>query len=226
MKHAKARYGITFLVLVWGCLFVTGQHAQADIRWEKKIVSVPYTYYEYETQTRYQLVQKAVTVMDYRYERRAVTTYRYERRRVAVEIPSRRRGVTRVRYVWKNVRVPETTYETIRVPCEKTVYKTVRRPYRLRVRVERTGYRSEAQWVKVRVRDRDKKFTLNLSFNGYGSSYSSSYRNSYRRKSDSVRDRVYRKSDHDFYRSNRTAVPETTAERTRTKRISDSRRRR
>ena len=157
MKHTKTQHGITFLIVILGSLFITAQRAQADSEWVKKIVSVPYTYYDYETQTRYRLVRKAFTVTEYRHERRAVTTYRYERQRVAVEVPTGRCGVTRIKHVWKDVKVPETTYETIRVPYEKTVYKTVREPYYVRVRVARTGYRSEAQWVKVHVPNRKHK---------------------------------------------------------------------
>ena len=167
MKHTKTQYGITFLVVMLGCLFSTGQQAQAGTKWVEKIVSVSYTYYEYETQTRYRLVQKAFIVTEYRYERRDVTTYRYEQQRVAVEMPSHRHGISLIKYVWKDVKVPYTTSEMVRVPYEKTVYKTVSEPYHVRVRVEKTGYRSEVQWVKVQVPYR--KFPRSYKHNTYGS---------------------------------------------------------
>ncbi|MCK5114199.1 MAG: hypothetical protein KAR11_05490 [Phycisphaerae bacterium] len=154
MKRTTLQYGIMFLVLIAGFLFITEQRAEASTKWVKKVVSVPYTYYDYETQIRYRTVRKAFTVIEYRYERRAVTTYRYERQRVAIERPGRRRGVTKIRYVWKDVEVPVTTYERVRVPYERTVYRTVREAYKVRVRVKRTGYRNEVQWVKVHVPDR------------------------------------------------------------------------
>ena len=214
MKNTKAQYGITFFVLILSTVLLTGQRAQGATKWVKKIVSVPYTYYEYETQTRYRLVRKAFTVTEYRYETRAVTTYRYERQRVAVEVPGRCHGVTRIKYVWKDVKVPETTYETVRVPYQKTVYKTVSEPYYVRVRVERTGYRDEVQWVKVYVPDR--KFTRDYAHYNYRDTnwkYSSSGftlqiglgGNNRGRKHDSIRGRDHRETRRDSSTRNFTS---------------------
>ena len=243
MKHTKTQCGIT-LILILGCLLITGQRAEAATKWVQKTVSVPYTYYEYETQTRYRLVRKAFTVTEYLYERRAVTTYRYERQRVAVFCCTYR-GLDRFKYVWKDVRVPETTYETVRVPYQRTVYKTIREPYLVRVRVERTGYRNEVQWVKVYVPAR--KFTWNYPRNNYrntnwkslGSGFTLQIgvgRNNPRdRKHESIRGRDNRKNRRD---NSRTMKSRTTPKRdtkrgasrktgkTRTGRSSGGRRRR
>ena len=85
-------------------------------------VKVRYTYYVWETRTRYRWVTKPVTTTSYRTEWRT-TRERYRDWR----------GRWRIRYRRKPVRVP----------FRKTVYKKVRQRYTVRIRVKKTGYRYE-----------------------------------------------------------------------------------
>jgi len=136
--------------MVLGFLGLSQGTASAGFRWAIRTVRAPYTYYDWETQTRYRTVRKAVERTYYRTERRAVTEYRYQWK----QVPERyrdRAGHLRTRRVRKQVRVPYTVYRNVQVPYTKTVYEWVTEPYTVRVRVLKTGYRAATRRVAVSV---------------------------------------------------------------------------
>ena len=157
-KEAAMKRGVAIKVLAMALLaatFVgfTQTTASAGIKkWIRKHVKVPFTYYEWETQTRYRTVRRPVTRTYYRTERRLVTTYVSEFRWVPVRYRGRR-GRMRTRYVWREVRVPRQTYRWVRVPYQRTRYELVREPYTVRVRVAKTGYRYPPGTFSARIGD-------------------------------------------------------------------------
>ena len=147
--NGKGRTIVIGLVLV-ALLASLGATASAATRYVERTVRVPYTYYEWETVTRYRTVRRAVTRTRYRLERRVETTYETRRRPIA---RSRVRfwGIFGRGRIFVEVRVPVETVVTVRVPYEETVYEDVEEPYTERIRVERTGYRLVTRRVAVQI---------------------------------------------------------------------------
>jgi hypothetical protein len=154
-----------FAMMLIGLSFA-GQAAFAGFKWVVREVRVPYTYYAYETRTRHRTVTRRVVHTTYRTEQRS--TIEYARERKLVEEPYFDIwGVRRVRYVWTTVRTPHEVWRTVRIPVETVRYETCREPYTVRVRVARTGYRTERKRVAVRIGS--PKFSISLGTNLGGS---------------------------------------------------------
>jgi len=157
-KEATMRRGVATKLLAIAVLAATfigfaETTASAGVKkWIRKHVKVPYTYYEWETQTRYRTVRRPVTRTYYRTERRLVTTYVSEYRWVPVHYRGPH-GRMRTRYVWQEVRVPRQTYRMVRVPYQETRYELVREPYTVRVRVAKRGHRYPPGAFSMRVGD-------------------------------------------------------------------------
>jgi len=139
----------TVAILASAMVFAgTAGTALAASRYIRKVVRVPYTYYAWETQTRYRTVRKPVRELTYRWEQRAVTTYHTESR-WAAELYFDANGHAHTRSVLRPVRVPRVGYETVRVPVWTMRYKLVREPYTVRTRVKKTGYRTRTKLVRA-----------------------------------------------------------------------------
>jgi hypothetical protein len=134
---------------VVGAIGLAGGRALADVKWVETTVRVPYTYYAWETQTQYQSVQRPVTVTRYRMEQQLVTTMALQKRLIAEEYRDAY-GYKHTRYRWETTEIPVQEYRWVRVAYTETVMQWVTEPYTVRVRVERTGYRSETRVVAVR----------------------------------------------------------------------------
>ena len=147
--NAKGRMMVVGLMLAT-MMAAFGGKASAAVKYVERVVRVPYTYYEWETVTKYRTVRQPVTKTFYRTERRVVTTYETRRKRVA-RSRVRFRGVFGRGHIWIDVQVPIEVVAHVRVPYEEVVYEEVEVAYTERVRVERIGYRSETRWVAVEI---------------------------------------------------------------------------
>jgi len=126
------------------------EDASASTRWELRAVSVPYTYYVYETRTLYRTETQPVTETRYRTERQVETTYTTEWERVKVTYYDIF-GHKQTRYDWRKVQVPRETVRYVQVPYTHTTYVQVQVPYTERIRVARTGHRTEMRQVQIVV---------------------------------------------------------------------------
>ena len=166
MNGSRMRRNVAVFALMLVGLSLASQAAFAGFKWVVREVRVPYTYYAYETQTRYRTVRRRVVRTEYRTEQRSVVEYTRERK--LVEEPYFDIwGVRRVRYVWKTIRVPHEVWRTVRVPVETVAYETVREPYTVRVKVAHTRYRTEHHRVAVRIGS--PSFSVSLGANLGGS---------------------------------------------------------
>ncbi len=124
------------------------QSARAGWTYVNKTVRVPYTYYVWETQTRYRTVMRPVEHVVYREEVRAYTTYE-EDGRFGVRSYFDSGGNWSIGLSLRPAKVAVTRYRTVRVPVVTTRYEEVREPYTVRVRVQKTGYREVIERVRV-----------------------------------------------------------------------------
>jgi hypothetical protein len=170
MNGRRITLNIAMVAGMMLALGFAGRTASAGVRWVLQEVRVPYTYYTYETETRYRTVTRRVVRTEYRTERRREIEYITERRLVEepyIGIHGRRR----IRQVWKTVRIPQEVWKTVRVPVEVVSYETVREPYTVQVRVAHTGYRVEHHRVAVQVGSPKFSVTLGTVLGGSKSSH-------------------------------------------------------
>ncbi len=91
------------------------------------------------SRTYFRTVRVPVTVVEYRLERREVTTYVTRRRWEEESYFDEETGEVQTRLVLRVVREPVTTIEYVRVPVYRTVYRTVSRPVTTSIVVGRTS---------------------------------------------------------------------------------------
>ncbi|MFW6107586.1 MAG: hypothetical protein ACOC70_00165 [bacterium] len=137
-------------------------------------VRVPYTYYVWETRTHYRSVRRAVEVCEYRLEKRETTDYVTRRRWVEETYFDEDADEFKTRLVLKVIREPVTTVEYVRVPVYRTVYRTVREPYTVRIRVARRGWRASRRPPIVRSSRRRVPSSRGHLRTGYRSGHSRS----------------------------------------------------
>ena len=150
MNGKTLRRTMAIGIAALGFLGLVNPRASAGVTWVLRPVQVPYTYYVWETQTRYRTVRQPVTRTRYRWDRVEEVTYKTLRDWGRIEWTDEH-GCKHVRYGWRSTRVPKKTYRWVRVPYEEVICEEVREPYTVRVRVARTGHREETRWVAVRT---------------------------------------------------------------------------